>query len=274
MNRVYKVLNRKSVLLLLPALLCLLSGSWVTWAFASDQEKATPGYGYNYPHKVPQDYVYRTGRIFAPQQERKNWFEGWQNFFKRKRVPGPPPAVPAEQAGELKLQVRELTRQLLAHSDEPIGDAYRVVVTTFVNLNRLYKTSGLGRVMTEQMISELQRAGVEVVDMRMTPSVQISEGFGEYGLSRDMSQLSYVQDAQAVVVGTYTVSDGQVMVNARLLQQGDGLVLSSATIVFEGNELVFGFLQDEAMPPKSGTLVELRGFSEIAPQEVGVGEGK
>ncbi|MFZ6028286.1 MAG: FlgO family outer membrane protein, partial [Chloroflexota bacterium] len=89
----------------------------------------------------------------------------------------------------------------------------------------------------------------------------------EYGLSRDMAQLSYVQEAQAVVVGTYTISDGQVMVNARLLQQGDGAVLSSGSIVFEANALVQGFLQDEGRPPRRGSVVELHNFAEIAPKE-------
>jgi hypothetical protein len=80
-----------------------------------------------------------------------------------------------------------------------------------------------------------------------------------------MAQLSYVHDAQAVVVGTYTISDGQVMINARLLQQGDGLVLSSGSIVFPANRLVQDFLRDEAMPPTRGTMVELHNFADIAP---------
>lgn len=230
-------------------------------------DRYTMGYGYDYLHPVPPDYVYRTGRVLTPGEEPSTWWTDLQNLFSGRRVPGSPPPIPAEEAMELKLKVRELASQLIDHAGEPIGEQYRVIVTTFVNLNQLYKTSGLGRVMGEQMISEFQRAGIEVVDVRMTPAVQIMDDYGEYGLSRDMAQLSYVQEAQAVVVGTYTISDGQVMVNARLLQQGDGAVLSSGSIVFEANALVQGFLQDEARPPGRGSVVELHNFAEIAPKE-------
>jgi TolB-like protein len=231
-------------------------------AAAGNEYSMTTGYGYNYPHNVPADYVYRTVRVFTPKEGPSTWWPELQNFFIRKKLP-----VPADLATELKLKVRELAQQLIDHAQEPIADQYRVIVSTFVNLNQLYTTSGLGRAMAEQMISEFQRAGIGVVDVRMTPAIQIVEGYGEYGMSRDMAQLSYVQEAQAVVVGTYTISDGQVMVNARLLQQGNGFVLSSGSIVFEANKLVQGFMQDEAMPPRRGTVVELHNFADIAPKE-------
>ncbi len=227
-------------------------------------EQSFSGGGYNYPHEVPSDYVYRTDRVFAGEEKNGDWLQGVQTMFKRKDAYVAKP-YPAEQAAELRLQMREVVLQLLENSKEPVVEEWRVVVTTFVSLNQLYKTSGLGRIMAEQMISELQKTGVDVVDVRMTPALQIVEGFGEYGLSRDMAELSYVQDAQAVIVGTYMVSDGQVVVNVRLLQQGDGLVLSSGAMVFPVNGFVDGLLQDEAVPPKTGTFVELHSFSEIAP---------
>ncbi len=222
--------------------------------------------GYNYPHEVPGDYVYRTDRVFYAEEEKGNWFVSLSSLFKREEAYVAQP-YPAEQASELRLQMGEIVSQLLANSKESVEDGARVVVTTFVSLNHLYKTSGLGRVMAEQAISELQKAGVDVVDVRMTPALQIVEGFGEYGMSRDMSELNYVQDAQVVIVGTYLVSDGQVVVNARLLQQGDGLVLSSGSMVFPVNGFVDGLLQDEAMPLRGGTFVGLHGFSDIAPEK-------
>ncbi|MFH1216326.1 MAG: FlgO family outer membrane protein [Pseudomonadota bacterium] len=250
----------RSFLVISVIIACLQAQS--LWAESRLNPPAVNGFDYSRP--APVEYSYRSGRI----QERKDYmgdfFSSFQNFFSGGKKLGP---LPAEQAVELKLKVRELTQQLLDRSEEPMGDQHRVVVTTFVNLNQLYRTSGFGRVMAEQMISEMQRAGIEVVDVRMTPSIQILEGYGEYGLSRDMSELSYVQSAQAIVVGTYTISNGQVMVNARLLQQANGLVLSSGSIALQMDDLICGFLQDEAMPPRRGAKVELRDFSEIARKE-------
>lgn len=220
--------------------------------------------GFDYSRSAPVEYSYRSGRVPERQDVMGDFFAGVQDFFTREKKLAP---LPAEQAVELKLKVRELTRQLLDRAEEPVGDEYRIVVTTFVNLNHLYRTSGFGRVMAEQMISEMQQSGIEVIDVRMTPSIQILEGYGEYGLSRDMAELSYVQNAQAVVVGTYTISNGQVIINARLLQQSNGLVLSSGSIALQMDDLICGFLQDEATPPRRGASVALRNFAEIAPEE-------
>ncbi len=236
-------------------------------AQASADTGFLPVYGLDYPHEIGPEYVYRTSRVFVPEEPDISWFTGFRKLFERRHEAEIKPAVPEEQATELKLKVRELSRQLLLHSREPVAEELRVIVSTFVNLNRLYMTSGLGRAIAEQMISEMQRGGVEVVDVRMTPSLQIREGHGEYSLSRDMSELSYVHDVQAVVSGTYTVSDGQVIVGARILQQGDGMVLSSGSITFPVNDFIRGLLQDEAMPPRKGAPVQLRSFSAIDPQK-------
>lgn len=237
-------------------------------AVAGNESASEKGYIYTYPSKVPADYVfYRAGKEAPLQEEPLVSMADVRNFFTRKTLLDPSAPIPAEDAVELKLRIRELAQQLIDHAEAPISDQYRVIVTTFVNLNHLYKTSGLGRILGEQMISEFQRAGIEVIDVRMTPAIQIVEGYGEYALSRDMAQLSYVHDAQAVVVGTYTVSDGQIMINARLLHQGDGAVLSSGSIVIAENRLVHGFMQDEAVPPRQCTPVRLHDLSEIKPEK-------
>lgn len=216
--------------------------------------------GFDYSRPAAVEYSFRSSRIAAEEKADGAFWSGVRSFFTREERLAP---LPAEQAVELKLKIRELTRQLLDRAGEPVPDQYRVVVTTFVNLNHLYRTSGFGRIIGEQMISELQAAGVEVIDVRMTPSLQILEGYGEYGMSRDMAALSYVQSAQAMVAGTYTVSNGQVMINARLLQHNNGLVLSSGSIVLETDGLICGFLGDEATPSSGGAAVAVRDFAEI-----------
>lgn len=219
-----------------------------------------PGNGETLTGGVSPDYVYRKERPSAPADE--GFLSSVSNFFTGAEEQLPPP-LPAELATELKLKVRELSRQLLEQTAEPFDDDYRVIVSTFVNLNRLYRTSGLGRIIGEQLIGELQRAGIDVVEVRLTPSLQIEQGYGEYSLSRDMLQLSYAHDAQAVVAGTYIIRDGQVMVNARMLNQGDGLVLASAGVVFEENDFVRALVKDEGMPPREGKTVRFREFGEM-----------
>jgi TolB-like protein len=211
------------------------------------------------------DYRYRSAP--AEVAEGKiDWLGEIQKLFVRRKAQGKP-EVPAEMAMELKLRIRQLSNQLLDNVTEDSFDDSAVIVSTFVNLNDLYETSGLGRLMSEQLMGELQKRGVEIIDARISTSLQVSEGFGEYALSRDMNQLGYVHAAQAVVVGTYSVAADEITVNARLLNQGNGAVLSSAGIVFPADKLVAALLRDAGKPPAGGSMVPLHSFAEIDPEK-------
>ena len=211
-------------------------------------------------HDMDEDYVYRLDEAVLPPKE-LTWSERFLASFQKKEKA---PVGPSDQGLELKLRVRELAQQLLANAREEIIDELTVTVSTFVNLNHLYTTSGLGRYLGEQMMHELQIVGLDVVDVRMTPAMMISEGFGEYAMSRDMAELSYVHPGDAMLVGTYTISKNEIFINARLLRNRDGMVLSGASTVFELNGVSVGLLQDEGRPPRSGSKVRVRSFDETA----------
>ncbi|MCK5194865.1 MAG: hypothetical protein KAQ71_13720 [Desulfobulbaceae bacterium] len=198
-------------------------------------------------------------------KEKIDWLGGMQKFFARRKAEGKP-EVPAEMAVELKLRIRQLSHQLFDNVTEDGFNDSVVIVTTFVNLNDLYETSALGRLMSEHLMGELQKRGAEIIDARSATSLQVSEGFGEYALSRDMDQLSYVHDAQTVVVGTYSVAADEISVNARLLNQEYGTVLSSASVVFPADKLISALLHDAGKPPSSGRAVSLHSFAEIDPE--------
>ena len=209
-----------------------------------------------------RDYKYRSEPVLV-EKDKKDWSGELQSLFTRRKADGKP-EIPAEMATELKLRIRQLSHQLLENVRENRFNESVLIVTTFVNLNDLYETSALGRLMSEQLIGELQKSGVEIIDARMSVSLQISQGFGEYALSRDMSQLGYVHEAQAVVVGTYSVAADEIVVNARLLQQDNGAVLSSASIVFPADKFISVLLSDPGKPAPKGSMVPLQSFSDIA----------
>ena len=211
------------------------------------------------------EYAFRS-KPLQVEKERIEWWSEIQKLFMRRKAEGKP-EVPAEMATELKLRIRQLSFQLLDNVKEDGFAESVLIVTTFVNLNDLYETSALGRLMSEQLMGELQKSGAEIIDARMATSLQISEGFGEYALSRDMSQLSYVHEAQTVVVGTYSVAADEVIVNARLLQQENGSILSSASIVFPTDTLTASLLQNPGKPASGGSTVPVRSFSDIDPGE-------
>ncbi len=216
---------------------------------------------YHDAHAMPGDYVYRTEKVFLPQEDTKKLWD-YLSFFALPKKEIQEHSIPAEEANELKMRVRELCLQLIKNPVESIAEEYVVTVSSFVNLNNLYQISSLGRYIGEQLIGELQMAGVEVIDVRKTPGLMIHENQGEYALSRNMAELSYIHSAHATVVGTYTYSDGQILLNARLLRNTDGMVLSQANLVFELDPMTKGLLADESTPPRRGSKVSVQAFQE------------
>ncbi|MDZ7642525.1 MAG: FlgO family outer membrane protein [Desulfurivibrio sp.] len=207
-------------------------------------------YQYNYPHQLPADYVFRTGRVFSP----------WE----LERAPGETPEEAARTAPQATppaladREIADLVRELLRGGGYNIRDGYTLAVSPPVNLNDLYATSSFGRLLGERLLGELQRAGVEVIDVRRTPALLIHERQGEYGLSRDMDELSYVQNAQAVLVGTYTVGVDRVLVELRVVDNQDGRILTSAGHDFDLDREIAALLADESRPPRPATPVEVR----------------
>lgn len=209
----------------------------------------------DYPQAMKRDYQYRTARTPEPPADKTLW--DYLSFFAIKTAADPRPEVPAAEAEELRARTRELVRQLLQNAADGIAEEYVVTVNSFVNLNSLYKTSSLGRYLGEQMIGELQAAGVEVIDVRKSNSLMIRESFGEYGLSRDMHELRSNHGSQAMVVGTYTHANGQILLNARVLRNSDGMVISHANSAFALDSFTGQLLQDEAAPPRQGGMVKI-----------------
>lgn len=184
--------------------------------------------------------------------------------FKVKNSDQPGPLIPNETGMELKLLVRELADRVLDNKGTSWDrQDFTVVVSTFVDLNHLYRTSDLGRLLAEQMIGELQKKGIKIIDVRFANSLQVKEGGGEYGLSREMSELSYVHQAQARMVGTYSVADGQVVINARILGQKDGRALSSGTIILKKNRMVSELLKNSGRPVSPLQTVMIESFDNI-----------
>lgn len=214
-------------------------------------------YAYNYPHAIPPDYVYRTGRVFSPTNLTHS-----ASLWRRALHGGDGDANPG-MPGEVAAVVQRLGADLVAGAGQEGMGEYSVAVSTFVNLDNLYATSALGRYVGEQLIGELQRAGAEVVDVRKTPGLMVSERHGEYGMSRNMDELGMAQAAQATVVGTYSVNGQEVLLNARLLRNQDNVVLSSARASLPMDSLVAGMLADEDMPSSTHvSRVTVRAYPE------------
>jgi TolB-like protein len=104
-----------------------------------------------------------------------------------------------------------------------------IIVTTFVNLNNLNKSSVFGRAVAERLLTELHHAGFTVSEIRKGKDVFLREELGELILTRDARETMGKTHARAVLAGTYVATADSVIVNARLIDLQTPLILSSCS---------------------------------------------
>jgi len=106
------------------------------------------------------------------------------------------------------------------------------LITSFVRLDNLKKTSEFGRVMSESLINELSNRGFNIVEFRGQVSVSLNNE-GEYFITRDVSRLREQIVNTYVVVGTYSRQFGKVMLNARVIDNSNGRIISTSRSTYD-----------------------------------------
>ncbi|MEA2082927.1 MAG: FlgO family outer membrane protein [Thermodesulfobacteriota bacterium] len=164
----------------------------------------------------------------------------------REKEPKVLPVV--DEAGEFELKIREMSKELITNletsefKDSLLDDG--IAVCTFVDLKNLYKSSSFGRYLAEQLMSEFQQQGYPVVEIRKSVAITMQEKQGEYGLSRNPEDVKADLAARTMLTGTYTLTGDSILINARIMDNKDAILLSSATIIFHRNQLCNILLAD------------------------------
>ncbi len=105
-----------------------------------------------------------------------------------------------------------------------------LAVATFVNIDDLYDSSTFGRMLSEQLMSELVMKGYNVIELRKSDALQILRGEGEFNLTQDTARLKNYQELAGVIVGTYIRSPVRVYLNARILDPRSSTILSAGSV--------------------------------------------
>ncbi len=140
------------------------------------------------------------------------------------------------------LLAAQIDRYYRGSAPGPIG------VTTFVNIDDLYASSTFGRMVGEQLMSELAMKGFDVVELRQADALQFLNTSGEFALSRDVRTVRPQRNLAAVVVGTYVVSPERVYVNARLIEPSTSLILSAGSVEMSKTRELAKMLRGGSMP--------------------------
>jgi TolB-like protein len=132
----------------------------------------------------------------------------------------------------LEATISSLATQMM--QNQKINTDKPILVTSFVRLDHFKETSEFGRVLGESLINDLSNRGFNVVEYRGQLSVSINDK-GEYFLSRKPHEIKDSAPNTYVVVGTYSRQAGRVILNARIIDNISGKIISSARSTYSHN---------------------------------------
>lgn len=110
-----------------------------------------------------------------------------------------------------------------------------VLITSFVRLDNFKKTTEFGRIVSESMINEMSNRGFNIIEYRGQMAVSINEK-GEYFITRNPYKLKDKVPNTYIVVGTYSRQFGKVMLNARVIDNITGKIISSSRATYLHNK--------------------------------------
>ena len=132
---------------------------------------------------------------------------------------------------KMKNLADQLDKNAVGHS---LSNMY--IVTSFTNLDKIEDTTALGRLISENLINGLQMHKWKIIEIRLTKGVEVNAA-GEFFLSRDMNKLRDEYKISGAVTGTYSVAEGNMTINARVIDVNTGMVISSAQTYIPVNML-------------------------------------
>ncbi|GAB1410861.1 FlgO family outer membrane protein [Desulfovibrionales bacterium] len=110
--------------------------------------------------------------------------------------------------------------------------ALPMLAASFVNAANFEDANDLGRLLSEQVASRLSQLGYSISEVQLrTDQLVIRPKSGVFALSRNTNDINPDPEAFSILVGTYTVIERQIYVNARILRTSDGVALGSTDFV-------------------------------------------
>ncbi len=132
-------------------------------------------------------------------------------------------------ASSMNKIVSAIATQLTQNKDFTDQEDSIMLVTSFVSLEDLSKTSHLGNILNENLLHEMQIRGYKVIDFKTMKKLKIAKD-GDFIMSRDISKLTKDIHATYVLTGTFTNYLRGTVINARIVDLKTHIILSSAQV--------------------------------------------
>ncbi len=125
-----------------------------------------------------------------------------------------------------------------------LGQGATIIVSSFVNVDDITKSSALGRMLSQQFSSQFVHNDFNVMELLLRKNIYISENNnGEFMLSRDVKELSSQYQASAIIVGTYAAGANTVFVTAKVVDITTSRILSAVDFSIPLDNNVYNMLK-------------------------------
>ena len=155
----------------------------------------------------------------------------------------------------LESTIASLAAQML--ENKKLDTNKPVLITSFVRLDEFKKTTEFGRVVSESLINELSNKGFEITEFRGQMAVSVNDE-GEYFISRKPHELKNKIPNTYVVVGTYSRQPGKIMLNARVIDNITGKIITSARATYLHNVKEDCIIFKDCAPARTINIVKER----------------
>lgn len=136
--------------------------------------------------------------------------------------------------------------RLVESMNEPLDTRTPMVVATLVSLDDLNASSRLGRAISEQLGARLVSTGIPVTELKLRGTIFVKESEGELLLSREVRSIARTHEAQAVLVGTYSVARNFVYVNVKIVNVHNNVIIAAHDYVLPLNSEIKALLTASA----------------------------
>lgn len=153
----------------------------------------------------------------------------------------------------LEATINSLATQMMRN--RKMNTSKPVLITSFVRLDNFKKTTEFGRIVSESLINEMSNRGFNIIEYRGQMAVSVNER-GEYFITRNPHKLKDEVPNTYVVVGTYSRQFGKVMLNARVMDNITGKIISSARATYQHNRRNDCILFKDCKPARTIKIIK------------------
>lgn len=115
---------------------------------------------------------------------------------------------------------------LLKQIKDRLNPDQPLIAATLVSIDDLERSSTFGRLSSEQISARFSQAGQRMIEMKFRDNVYMKRDQGELLLTREIRDVAQQHKAQAVIVGTYGISNDAVFVNLKVIDPNTNVVIA------------------------------------------------